>query len=485
MKRFFWTICAAWLAAVSAYGAANVTGGGGSGGSGNVEFKTNTVAVASRAKLNLIAGSGVEFRATNNAAASQVDVLIIANPAAGTGLRVQTNTITAGTHTNVNFIAGPNVFFLATNNTTTGSVDYYFWTSQTNFDTINVTNNARFNAATASRVAIFNANKDLTNSAAVDTTELERLDGVSSPIQTQLDAKVAIVDGTSSGHTASGALRANGPLIRTPTKTLGVILLTGSSAWSTTTNANFEFSFSGTPTNGQGLQWTVSNYNHTAQIIATNTSGIYDAFARSNRTTWLIESNSVTTFGFTYHTNLNNGLWVLDRWTGPEWALVFSTGVTASTNGATREITLTVDSVPTASANDNDTSPASTAFVQGEINGITNIVEFAFGETNVLATGTGIFKWRAPWAITVVGLRASLSTVSSSGIPTVDINEGGTTIISTKLTIDANESTSTTAATPYVISDSAIADDAEITFDIDVAGTGAAGLKVKIYYTRP
>lgn len=105
-------------------------------------------------------------------------------------------------------------------------------------------------------------------------------------------------------------------------------------------------------------------------------------------------------------------------------------------------------------------------------------------ETTAITTGTAKVTVRAPFAMTVTGVRASLSTVSSSGTPTVDINEGGTTILSTKLTIDANEKTSTTAATAAVISDTAIADDAEITFDIDTAGTGAAGLKVRIYYTR-
>lgn len=112
--------------------------------------------------------------------------------------------------------------------------------------------------------------------------------------------------------------------------------------------------------------------------------------------------------------------------------------------------------------------------------------EFALSdETTAITTGTAKLTWRAPFAFTVKDLRASLATVSSSGIPTVDINEAGTTIISTKLTIDANEKTSTTAAAAYVLSDSSIADDAEITFDIDVAGTGATGLKVKIYYTKP
>lgn len=110
--------------------------------------------------------------------------------------------------------------------------------------------------------------------------------------------------------------------------------------------------------------------------------------------------------------------------------------------------------------------------------------EFALSdETTAITTGTAKLTWRAPFAFTVVSVRASLATASSSGIPTVDINDGGTTILSTKLTIDASEKTSTTAAVPAVISDTAIASDAEVTFDIDVAGTGAMGLKVKIYYT--
>lgn len=101
-------------------------------------------------------------------------------------------------------------------------------------------------------------------------------------------------------------------------------------------------------------------------------------------------------------------------------------------------------------------------------------------ETTAITTGTAKKTWRAPYAFTVTAVRASVNTVSSSGIPTVDINEGGTTILSTKLTIDASEKTSTTAAVPAVISDPAIADDAEMTMDIDVAGTGAKGLKVWI-----
>lgn len=131
---------------------------------------------------------------------------------------------------------------------------------------------------------------------------------------------------------------------------------------------------------------------------------------------------------------------------------------------------------------------SSTNFV-GNGGGLTNLpntyFEFALGdETTAITTGTAKVTWRAPFLFHINSVRSSLTTVSSSGLPTVNIKDSGTTIFSTKLTIDANELTSTTAATPAVLSDTEIADDAQVTFDIDVAGTGAAGLKVKLYYSR-
>lgn len=104
----------------------------------------------------------------------------------------------------------------------------------------------------------------------------------------------------------------------------------------------------------------------------------------------------------------------------------------------------------------------------------------ASDETTALTTGVGKVTFRMPYAFTVSAVRASLTTAQTSGaIFTVDINEAGTTIITTKLTIDNTEKTSQTAATPPVISDSSIADDAEITIDIDQVGDGTAkGLKV-------
>jgi hypothetical protein len=107
-----------------------------------------------------------------------------------------------------------------------------------------------------------------------------------------------------------------------------------------------------------------------------------------------------------------------------------------------------------------------------------SIVVAVGDETTAITTGNAKTTFRMPYAFTLTEVRASLTTASSSGTPTVDINEAGSTILSTKITIDANEKTSTTAATAPVISDTALADDAEITIDIDVAGTSAAGLKV-------
>ena len=62
-----------------------------------------------------------------------------------------------------------------------------------------------------------------------------------------------------------------------------------------------------------------------------------------------------------------------------------------------------------------------------------------------------------------------------------DINENGTSLLSTKLSIDASEKTSTTAAVPAVISDSVLLDDAEITIDIDQVGSTIKGKGLKVY----
>jgi hypothetical protein len=104
----------------------------------------------------------------------------------------------------------------------------------------------------------------------------------------------------------------------------------------------------------------------------------------------------------------------------------------------------------------------------------------ASDEVTAITAGTSKITFRMPFAMKLNGIRASLGTAQTSGsILTIDINEGGTTILSTKLTIDNTERTSTTALNAAVISDPDLADDAEISIDVDQVGDGTAkGLKV-------
>lgn len=101
-------------------------------------------------------------------------------------------------------------------------------------------------------------------------------------------------------------------------------------------------------------------------------------------------------------------------------------------------------------------------------------------ETTNLTTGTAKATIHMPYAFTLTDVKAGLSVAQTAGsILTFDINEAGVSILSTKLTIDNSEKTSATAATPPVISDASLADNAEITFDIDQVGTPLAkGAKI-------
>lgn len=101
-------------------------------------------------------------------------------------------------------------------------------------------------------------------------------------------------------------------------------------------------------------------------------------------------------------------------------------------------------------------------------------------ETTAITTGTAKVTFRMPYAFTVTDVRASVNTAPTGSTILIDINESGTTILSTKLMIDASEKTSTTAATPAVISDSSLADDAEMTIDFDQVGSTIAGKGVKV-----
>ena len=112
-----------------------------------------------------------------------------------------------------------------------------------------------------------------------------------------------------------------------------------------------------------------------------------------------------------------------------------------------------------------------------------DVIQIACSDlTTDITTGTSKAYFRMPWAATLTDVKVSLLTAGTTTGLTVDINESGTTVLSTKLTTDATEETSSTAATAAVISDSSIADDAEITIDFDAVPTSGAGVIVTLYF---
>jgi len=112
----------------------------------------------------------------------------------------------------------------------------------------------------------------------------------------------------------------------------------------------------------------------------------------------------------------------------------------------------------------------------------------ASDETSDLTTGDNKVTFRAPFPMTLPATplpRISVQTAPVGADILVDIEEGGSTILSTKLRIDAGDKSSKDSGTPCVVSDASIADDAEITVNIDQIGSSTAGkgLKLTLYYT--
>ena len=111
----------------------------------------------------------------------------------------------------------------------------------------------------------------------------------------------------------------------------------------------------------------------------------------------------------------------------------------------------------------------------------TSFVIACGAEDGALTTGTKV-TFRLPFAFTVTEVRASLTTAGTgANLVTLDFEQNGTSILSTKITIDASELTSTTAATPPVISTSALTDDASIDCDVDQVDSGGASKGLKMY----
>lgn len=111
---------------------------------------------------------------------------------------------------------------------------------------------------------------------------------------------------------------------------------------------------------------------------------------------------------------------------------------------------------------------------------------------DAITTGDGKTYFRVPSVMNgynLVAIAGSLTTASSSGIPTIQIRNSTQTadMLTTKLTIDASETDSSTATTPAVIdtANDDVATGDKLHVDIDVSGTGAKGLYVELTFQLP
>jgi hypothetical protein len=150
------------------------------------------------------------------------------------------------------------------------------------------------------------------------------------------------------------------------------------------------------------------------------------------------------------------------------------TGDVTSSGNAT---TIAVDAVDIAMLSATGTASSST-FLRGDntwgaVSSTESMIISASDELTSLTVGTAKTTFRMPYAFTLTAVKVSLTNTSTSGNPTIDINESGTSILSSPVAITAGQKTATAT-----VGDSSLANLAEMTVDIDVAGTNASGLKI-------
>ena len=327
--------------------------------------------------------------------------------------------------------------------------------------------------------------KDL-KATGVTATEFDYLDGVTSAIQTQIDSKTSNVVGNL-GVTANGTsltvTTTNGTNIALPAAT--------TSAWGVMTDEMFDAIAANTAKDTNVEEPDASEETKGKVALASNEEAVTGndatkaltprsgtAMAAAVTVSKKVHELTAPTAAFSMNSQKITGLATpaadtdaaskgyvdglkVHELTAPTAALVMNS----------QKITGVTD--PTAAQD-----AATKAYVDSYR---LEALSYALSdETSDIASATSVLTARIPYAFTVTNIRANVNTVSSSGLITVDINIAGSTVLSTKLTIDASEFTSATAADAHVVSDTTWADDAEIVFDIDGHGTGAKGLKVTI-----
>ena len=113
-----------------------------------------------------------------------------------------------------------------------------------------------------------------------------------------------------------------------------------------------------------------------------------------------------------------------------------------------------------------------------------SLVIAASDEGTALVVGDGKVTFRMPFAFTLTSIRASVTTAPTGADIIVDVTEGGVSLYTTTLLhITAGDKTSVGSATTPNLTDTSLADDAEIQINLDQIGSTIAGTGLKIYLT--
>lgn len=110
------------------------------------------------------------------------------------------------------------------------------------------------------------------------------------------------------------------------------------------------------------------------------------------------------------------------------------------------------------------------------------IVTISDESTDLDTTNNPKTTFRMPFGYVLSEVRASVRVAAvGSQLLTIDIQQNNVSILSTNITLDSGEKTSTTATTPPVISTATLTDDAEIEIRIDQIGETTPGQGLKVY----
>jgi uncharacterized protein (AIM24 family) len=101
-------------------------------------------------------------------------------------------------------------------------------------------------------------------------------------------------------------------------------------------------------------------------------------------------------------------------------------------------------------------------------------------ETTAVTAATGKLSFRMPHALRFTGFHFDSNVPVSGSSFILDMNHAGTSVFSTRPTIDAGETSTLTAATPCVIASGFLPDGGRMTVDFDQVGATQAGCGIKI-----